>query len=155
MIDTLQPHQQEADQSDADTGADTTASVSKNEPLAAEHVAYQEDGTLIISGRWTRNLKEGTVTCRVFELMWNYMGELFTPYSYSYEVDLQDDGETVEHSGKHWIRHAEDTIQRTVELRPRTDGYYRVSDVTSGGIQQWTDPKMNHEEVARKIERES
>ena len=151
MIDSLQqPHQQEPTQPDTDAEKG-----SEGEPLTAEHIAYQEDGTLIISARWSRNPEEETLTYRRSELMWNYTSELYNQYNYSYEVDLKSDGETVDHTGKHWLQHAEDTIRKTVELRPRTDGYYRVSDVKERGIQQWNHMETHYETVALDIKRQS
>lgn len=109
------------------------------EPRTVEFLAFQDDGSLLISGRWTRNTKASVLTHRRTELTWDYVRDRYNEYSYSYKISLKKDGQTVDHSGKHWQKHAQDAINKTDELRPRIDSVIRVADPEANNINRWVD----------------
>lgn len=122
------------------------------EPLTAEYLATQDDATLLISGRWIRDIETGTLTYYRTELAWNYVENQYNEYSYDYDVGLKNDGKTVVHTGKHWLKHAQDVAEKTKELRPRIDSYYRVNDPEIDGINQWINSDIHFESVAAAIQ---
>ena len=109
------------------------------EPRSVEFLAFQKDGSLLISGRWTRDLEANVLTYRRTELSWNYVEDHYHEYSYSYEISLRQDGQTVDHSRKHWQKHARDAVNKTDELRPRVDSVIRVTDPEANSLSRWVD----------------
>jgi len=109
------------------------------EPLTVEFLAFESDGSLLISGRWTRDIDANVLTYRRTELSWNYAEKHYHEYSYSYEISLRHDGQTVDHLGKHWQKHARDAINKTDELRPRVDSVIRVADPEANSLSRWVD----------------